>query len=344
MFTTSSSRRKRRTTAWSRLAAAALGTLALVGCSRSEREIYLTYFNGEYGLSVRRPAGWHTDQAEQDGVWYRYFLAPPEAPGGRAPVSVTLLAGTTPASLDDYAQSYLAGHTVASTRPEERQGVKGRSWTFASADGATRYRLLLLAREGRVAGLYAQGDAGAMERLAPALDEMWASFTIERPDLYPRTEWKAFHAALGLPPSWREVRRFSGGTTLLAQYQSPPLALDKGRQTVHASLTVTFEPVPDDGGLQVYYDSTRRKLGDNFAVTSHSAFKGGYVDVMRTETPVTVSFVKRFYFADGKRGCSLSFEAREDVFPRASRWADYIASTLRFGSATSGSAGPADGE
>ena len=54
---------------------------------------------------------------------------------------------------------------------------------------------------------------------------------------------------------------------------------------------------------------------------------------MRTETPVAISYVKRYYFAQGGRGCSLSFEAREDVFPRASRWADYIASTLRFGEA-----------
>ena len=52
---------------------------------------------------------------------------------------------------------------------------------------------------------------------------------------------------------------------------------------------------------------------------------------MRTETPVAVSYVKRYYFAQGGRGYSLTFEAREDVFPRVSRWADYIASTLRFG-------------
>jgi hypothetical protein len=60
------------------------------------------------------------------------------------------------------------------------------------------------------------------------------------------------------------------------------------------------------------------------------------VDVMRTETPMAISFVKRFYFASAGRGCSLTFEARDDVFPRSSRWADYIASTLRFGGAEGG--------
>jgi hypothetical protein len=162
---------------------------------------------------------------------------------------------------------------------------------------------------------------------------MWSSLTIERPDLYPVTEWKEQRAALGIPPSWRETRRFGGGGTLLVNYVSPALAVDKGRETVHASLSVTFEAVPEGGGLDDYYQATRRRLGENFQVTSHSAFKGGYADTMRTETPMATSYVKRYYFAREGRGCSLSFEAREDVFPRASRWADYIASTLRFGEA-----------
>jgi hypothetical protein len=222
---------------------------------------------------------------------------------------------------------------VASSRAEERQGVPGRSWLFTSADGQTRYRLLLLGRDGRVAGLYAQGDAVAVEKQAAVLDEMWSSLTIERPDLYPVRSWREFDTTLGVPASWRETRRFSGGGTLLVQFASPPLAAEHG-QTVNASLSITLEPVPDGGGLREYYDATRRKLGDNFMVTSHQAFRGGYVDVMKTETPLAVSFIKRYYFAQSGRGCSLSFEAREDVFPRAARWADYVASTLRLGGAT----------
>jgi hypothetical protein len=119
----------------------------------------------------------------------------------------------------------------------------------------------------------------------------------------------------------------------VANYVSPPLAVDDGGQVVHASLAITFEAVPEGGGLEEYYEATRRRLGENFQVRSHASFRGGYVDTMRTETPVQVSFVKRYYFAEPGRGCSLSFEAREDVFPRTSRWADYIASTLRFGAA-----------
>ena len=333
MSTTSSSRRKPRTTASSSLGLVlALAALA-AACGGRPRETFLTYFNGDHGVSLRHPASWRADQAEQDGVWYRYFLAPPATATSRPPVTVTLLAGAINVTVEQYAESYLAGHTVASTKAEERQGVPGRSWVFASGDGATRYRLLLLALGGRVVGLYAQADAAEAEKHGGTLDEMWASLTIERPDLYPVQEWKEQNASLGIPRSWRENRRFSGGGTLLVQYVSPPLAVDKGRDTVHASLTVTFESVPDGGGLSSFHEASRRRLGDNFQVTSHAAFKGGYVDVMRTETPVAINFVKRFYFAEGGRGATLAFEAREDVFPRASRWADFIASTLRLGGA-----------
>jgi hypothetical protein len=329
MCTTSSSPRKRRTTASSRRRAAVAAALLAAACGPRERESFVTYFNGDHGVSLRHPSGWRGDQAEQDGIWYRYFLAPPR--GGRSPVSVALLAGPIAVPLETYAESYLAGNPVASTKAEERQGIPGRSWAFSSADGKTSYRLLLLAQSGKVVGLYAQGEAEAVAEHAAALDEMWSSLTVERPDLYPVTEFKDHRASLALPRSWRETRRFSGGGTLVANYVSPPLAVDDGGQVVHASLAITFEAVPEGGGLEEYYEATRRRLGENFQLRSHASFRGGYVDTMRTETPVQVSFVKRYYFAEPGRGCSLAFEAREDVFPRTSRWADYIASTLRFG-------------
>ena len=329
----SSSPRKRRTTGWSRRAAVLAAAFAAAGCVGAPRETFVTYFNGDHGVSVRQPASWRSDQAEQEGVWYRYFLAPPAGPQNRAPVTVTLLAGAMAVTVDEYAQTYLAGHTVASTKAEERQGVPGKSWVFSSADGTTRSRLLLLALGGRVVGLFAQGDAVAVEKQAAVLDEMWSSLTIERPDHYPVKSWRGQAASLGIPDSWRETRQFAGCGTLLANYVSPALAADKEGQTAHASLSVTFEEVPEGGGLAEYYEATRRKLGDNFQVTNHAAFRGGYVDTMRIETPIAISYVKRYYFAQGGRGCSLSFEAPDDVFPRAARWADYIASTLHFGEA-----------
>ena len=230
MSTTSSSRRKLRTTGSSRRAlalAALVAAAALASCRGRAAETFVTYFSGDHGVSVRHPAAWRTDQAEQEGVWYRYFLAPPAGPQNRAPVSVTLLAGAMSVTVETYAQSYLAGHNLASTRDEERQGVRGKSWVFASADGKTRYRLLLLAADGRVVGLYAQGDAVAVEKSQATLDEMWSSLTIERPQDYPVRSWRDFETTLGVPASWTQTREFSGGGTRLIQYASPPLAVEQ---------------------------------------------------------------------------------------------------------------------
>jgi hypothetical protein len=137
-----------------------------------------------------------------------------------------------------------------------------------------------------------------------------------------------FGFALRMPPSWRETRRFSGGGTLLLQYASPPLAVDTGGSTVHASLTVSVERLDADTDLDAYYDATRLKLGDAFKIVSHQPWQGGYVDVMTTETPISAARIKRFYAVAGARGYSLTFEAREDVFARVARWCDLIAGTF----------------
>ena len=319
-----------------RRAALALGsfTALFVGpsCVRPSREPLLTYFNADYALTVRYPASWKTDQAEQDGFWYRYFLGPTSGPEKKPEVSVTLLAGPLGVPVEQYAQTYLAGNKLVTSRDEERQGAKGRSYAFTSADGAMRYSLLLLVEGERVYGLYAQGEAKSFERHLGAVLEMETSLTLERAALYPVLRDKDFAFSLRLPPSWHESRRFAGGGTLLLQYTSPPVGADKGGQTVHASLTVTVEPLGPGGNLDSLYEASRAKLGDAFPLLSHAPWPpNGYVDVMRSETPVTVSRVKRFYRARDGRGYALTFEAREDVFPRVSRWYDLIASTFQAG-------------
>ena len=319
-----------------RRAALALASFAVLlsglGCVRRAREPLLTYFNGEHALTVRYPASWKTDQAEQDGFWYRYFLGPTSGPEKKPEVSVTLLAGPLGVPVEQYAQAYLAGNKLVTSRDEERQGAKGRSYAFTSADGGMRYSLLLLAERERVYGLYAQGEAKSFERHLGAVLEMETSLTLERTALYPVLRDKDFGFALRLPSSWRETRRFSGGGTLLLQYTSPPVAADRGGQTVHASLTVTAEPLGPGGSLESLYEASRAKLGDAFPLLSHAPWPpNGYVDVMRSETPVTVSRVKRYYRASSGRGYALTFEAREDVYPRVSKWYDLIASTFEAG-------------
>jgi len=54
--------------------------------------------------------------------------------------------------------------------------------------------------------------------------------------------------------------------------------------------------------------------------------------VLWVETPMAVSRAKRFYRLVEGRGYALAFEARDDIYPRVSRWCDMIASTLKVGS------------
>ena len=132
MSTMSPSPRRHRTTALS--SRSFLAVLAIVlfatGCRRGERETFATYFNGKQEVSLRYPSGWRTDEAEQEGIWYRYFLAPPAAPENKAAVSVTLLAGPLSVPLEEYAESYLAGTNVASSQEASGEGATGSAtWT-----------------------------------------------------------------------------------------------------------------------------------------------------------------------------------------------------------------------
>lgn len=303
----------------------------MAACHGARREPLITSFDSEHGLSVRYPASWTSEEAEQDGVRYRYFLGPRTGPERKPALSMILVAHPLDGSLETYAQTYLAGNTVTSTKEEERPGIKGKSYTFTSADGSHRHFLLLFPEGSRVYALHIEGEAREFAQAEATLDEMAGSLSLERPAHYREVSDDSFRFALRMPPSWPETRRFAGPKTLLLQYTSPALASDRGGQTVHASLTLTVETVAGDGGLDAYYSEMRRKLGDSFVILDHKPWKDGYRDVMRAETPVSTSRVKRFFRAADGRGYSLAFEAREDVYARVSRWCDLIADTFKVG-------------
>jgi hypothetical protein len=282
-------------------------------------------------MSLRYPADWRIEHAAEKGAFRRTFFAPSAGSDVKPPVSVRLLARQAEGRLEEDAKPYLAGHTLASSREEKQAGVAGRSFVFASADGTARYSLLLLREEDRLYGLYAEGASTLFEKHASTIADMTRSFTLERLSEYPVWREDEFGFSMRLPPSWRQTRRFTGGGTLLAQYTSPALGADRSRQTVHAFLTVTVEPVEPGTTLASLYEATVEKLGDNFAILKHDRWGDGYADVMRTETGFAISNLKRFVRVEGRRSYSLAFEARDDVFPRVSRWYDQIASSLRTG-------------
>lgn len=302
---------------------------AAAGCGRRSPHPFVTYFNPEPALTLQMPSNWTSEQVEQEGRSYRYFLAPPVGSPRKPAVSVALLTGSG-GSLDEHAQRYLAGHTVASSREVSRPGLAGKSWRLASSDGATRYSLLLVSDGERVYGLYGEGEAAHFEPHAAAIDEMEKTLTPERPERYPEHRNDKLGFSVRVPDSWKTTRNFSGGGTYLMQFTSPALGAENG-QTVHAALTLTSEAAPGDGSLDAFYGAIRGRLGEPFRVLNHTAWNDGYMDVERAETPMAVSRVKRFYRAHGGRGYTLAFEARDDVFHRVTRWCDIIAATLAVG-------------
>jgi hypothetical protein len=243
---------------------------------------------------------------------------------------MTLIAGPLGTSLDAYAQSYVANNKVEQSHDETRPSARGKSYRLASADGNTKYSLLLLQEESRVYGLFSQGEARFWGPQRAALDEIEKSFTLERYPGYVDERNEKYGFALKVPPSWTLSRNFSGNGIFSKQYTSPAFAADK-RQTIHASLTITSEPLPPGGTLETFYKANREKMGEAYKVVNHVAWKDGYVDVVASETQVYMYRTKRFYRAGGGRGIILSFEARDDVYGRVARWCDMIAATLQVG-------------
>jgi hypothetical protein len=297
------------------------------GCRRGPREVSLTYFDRRQAVTVRYPAGWNTDSVSQEGnATYRFFSAPGEK-GQATPTSASLLVAPHAGGLDLFAEPLLAGAKVDSREDVERQGLKGRAYRYAR--DAARYELVLLPGDGVVHGLFLQGDESGFKKHRRELDELTASFAVERPSTYPERKDERFAYRLRLPSTWKESRRLSSTTTntSMVQFLGPAMGVEKDGSTVHAALTVTAEPLTG-GSLDGFYAATRQKLGDAFSVNRHTPWRGGYLDHETIETTMAVSHAKRFYQASKDRGYTLVFEGREDVFHRVSPWCDLIAATF----------------
>ena len=302
--------------------------VAAAACRRGPREVYLTHLDRKHGVSLRYPSSWTTDTVDQAGnPSYRYFSAPGEKGSKEVPTSASLLFASAEGGLDALAASFLEGASVSSQDDIERQGVKGKAYRYTK--GAARYGLVLLPAAGGLHGLYVQGDEAGFIRHRRHVDEVMSSFAVEQPEAYEEYRDADFAFSLRVPPSWKRTRRMSsaGTGTLMMQFLSPPSGLDRGGSTVHASLTVSVERAPG-GGLEAFYQATRRKLGDAYKVTRHTDWRHGYLDNEVIETPMAMSNVRRFYRVAGDRGYTLVFEAREDIFHRVAGWFDLIAGTF----------------
>ena len=131
---------------------------------------------------------------------------------------------------------------------------------------------------------------------------MMKSFTLERWALYTEERNDAFRFSLRVPPSWKSTRTFSGGGTFLKQFTSPAFGDGQGRPDRARLPHPHRRAVPAGRTVDAFYQATQAKLGETFQLLGHTPWKDGYVDVLRTETPMAESRGKRFYrVADGPR-------------------------------------------
>lgn len=330
----------------SRLVAAvglALAGAMLAGpaCRGGSNVAFVVSYDDAVPLSLPYPAGWTTEQATEDGQWYRYFLPAKAtgaagAAGGTTPgLSVTLFVGPLAGrTLGNYATTYLEGGTPESERETTRAGLPGREYRYADADGRTAHALLLLEAGDRLYGLHARGPRADLEAFEPALERMRSGLRVERTEDWPLRREAGHGFALRVPESWPEARRFAGNDRLLVVHTSPLMAVDAGGQPVHASFSVTVEKLAAGvADADAFYNDVRMKLGDSYAVVSHAPWQDGFVDVMKSETTLSGVRVKRYYRVRDGRGYVLSYEAREDVFHRFARWFDRIAGSFELGPA-----------
>ena len=255
---------------------------------------------------------------------------PAHGPERKPAVSVTLL-GRRPWADARRLRADLPGrqHRRRDARRGARPGAAASRYVFASPRRRARAtRCCSCQEDSRVYGLYAQGEAAAVRaRSSPALDEMARSLSLERPAAYPEQRERrpsASRSACRLLE--RRRARFSGGGTLPHAVHEPAVGADKSGQTVHASLTLTVEPAPGDGSLDAFYKATpRRSWARPSSSLSHAPWKDGYVDVAALGDARRGSRGEALLPRRGGRGYTLAFEARDDVYPRVSRWCDLIA-------------------
>jgi len=292
----------------------------------------IAYLDDESGLSLTHPPRWTVRSAEQDGLRYRYLTAP-KVENDKEALSVTLIAPAPAATAEAAAAAYLSGAagTTVTAGP-----AGAMIWTFKDPAGVTSKLRLIPAGEGRFFGAWARGSEAAMKRYEGRVDVLLASLRLETPATWPEERFAGLTARV--PPVWTRGSRLSNSTNATMQFKSPPLIVDKGTDTIHGFATLAREPVPAPGDLEAFSRVLKNRSSGTVA-TLHSgpwpATPGldrpeGYVDYLRSGTPISSTRIKRWISVRGGMGLSFTCEARADAFDRLEPWCRRVAETVRF--------------
>jgi hypothetical protein len=311
----------------------ALAAVFSLGCELRTRPSLITVYNATTKVSLPVPQGWQSETAEQAGFQMQIFTGPsvdvPERPGIRAQV----MAGPLPAgrAIDDIARRYTEGHTVSHEQGYSLHGFAGKSWFFVSGDGAERSQLMLTPIEDTLYGLYVRGEAPTVEAYAAAVAAMWEGFSVEEARFFEPFERADVGLALQHPRSW--VRTSSLGDTgrsFFVSFRSPPVALESGGATIHATLEINVNTVPPDTTLESFYSDRVEIQGDTYRLLEHETIREGQgiSDLYHVETQLADFLERTVYFVRGDKSYIFKFNARREIYRQIEGWIDEIVGTF----------------
>jgi len=334
---TSSSPRKLPTTSSIRIRSLLLALAALAAflpaCDRGPGTL-ITVYSPSLQISIPAPPGWTTELGSQAGFLMQIFTGPstdvPERPG----IRVQVMSGPMPVGrdLDEISRRYIEGHEITSQSDYSLHGFPGKTWSFVSGDGAESSRLLLAPVEGVLYGIYARGEAPTVEDYRWALEAMWEGFSLEQEpflEVYARPE---LGLRFGYPRSWQRTNLLSEpGKSFFVAFLSPPLALEDGRATIHATLEVSVNTLPPETTLEAFYAQRTELLGDNYRLIRHEQVGEGrgISDLYGTETQLASYLERTFYFVQGGRAYIYKFITQNAVYHQIEPWIEEIAKSFQ---------------
>ncbi len=302
---------------------------ALAGCRGPDP--LLSFLDHESSLSFTHPPRWSVGFAEHDGLRYRYLTAP-KVEGDAEALSVTLISPTEADSAEQVAKAYLTGARNVLTAP----AASGTSeWSFRDSSDAPSRLWIRSAGNGRFFGAWARGSESAINQYSGQLDSLFASLSLQRVE-----DWKEERfgdMVARVPADWARGTRLSNATNAMMQFRSPPLAVDKGTETIHGFVTLSREPVPDQGDLEALNRVLKDRVSDTVVLLEHRPWTPsgpdsgakGYADYLRSGTTLSATRSRRWITVSSGMGLIFSCEARADAFDRLEPWCLRLVTTVR---------------
>jgi len=315
-----------------RLTLASLLVVALIACELRSKPALITVYSPTLQVSFPLPQGWTADEAvEQAGFHMQTFTGRSVDVPERAGIRLQIMAGPMPdGSLDEVATRYRRELRVDGEEDYDFADRKGKSWRFVSEDGEETSRLALVDVEGTLYGLFARGEAKTMDAYREALDQTWASYSLER------TKYFAVYAAPGgdvldvfirHPKSWERAQTVSNpGKSLFVGFRSPPLAVEKDGTTVHATLEVTVNRAPPDLTVEKFYAARTETLGDTYPLLEHESMEelSAISTLYDVETQLAEYLERTVYAVRDGKSFIYKFNCRKQVYRAIEPWIDEI--------------------